>query len=270
MNITSFQTSFSNAVSPFNPVGKQPVGEENPENKNSTLKAVEESAESARGDNRTEEDADKVVAKDSTEDQEDSRRQRQQQRREQEEQQEIRDLGARDREVRNHEQAHAAVGGRYAGSPRYEFKRGPDGVNYAVGGEVSIDTGKAGNDPEATIAKAQQVRRAALAPAEPSPQDRRVAAKATQMEAEARKELVELAQEKAKLEREQREQQKAEQSQDEQQREQRAQELQQERANRAESFQENNDRQRSLQRRLIDIGVSPVPTPVGGIISEAV
>ncbi|MGH1439149.1 MAG: putative metalloprotease CJM1_0395 family protein [Cellvibrionaceae bacterium] len=105
------------------------------------------------------------------------------------EQQQIQQLAARDREVRNHERAHAAVGGQYAGAPRYEFERGPDGVNYAIGGEVSISTGGVPGDPQATIEKAQVVRRAALAPAEPSAQDRKVAAQATQMEAEARVEL---------------------------------------------------------------------------------
>ena len=45
---------------------------------------------------------------------------------------------------------------------------------------------------EATIDKAQVVRAAALAPARPSAQDRQVAAAATRMEAEARRELVEM------------------------------------------------------------------------------
>lgn len=108
------------------------------------------------------------------------------------EQQEIQkivsELSARDREVRAHEQAHAAVGGQYAGAPTYQYKRGPDGVNYAVGGEVQIDVSPAPT-PQETIAKARVVRQAALAPAEPSPQDRRVAAQASQMEAQARAEL---------------------------------------------------------------------------------
>jgi hypothetical protein len=111
---------------------------------------------------------------------------------EQIEQLEIQELSARDREVRNHERAHAAVGGQYAGAPRYQYERGPDGVNYAVAGEVPISAGPISGDPEATIEKAQVVRRAALAPAEPSIQDRHVAAQATQMEAEARVELSEL------------------------------------------------------------------------------
>ncbi|TMO90589.1 catalase, partial [Pseudoalteromonas sp. S3260] len=91
----------------------------------------------------------------------------QQQQREQEQQQ-IQELAERDREVRTHEQAHASVGGQYAGSPSYDYQRGPDGKNYAVGGEVQIDVGEVPGDPQATIEKMQQVRSAALAPAEPS------------------------------------------------------------------------------------------------------
>ena len=94
-------------------------------------------------------------------------------------------LAARDREVRAHEQAHASVGGQYAGSPVYTYERGPDGVAYAVGGEVSISTAAIPGDPEATLAKARQVRRAAQAPAEMSQQDRLVAAAAARMEMEA-------------------------------------------------------------------------------------
>ena len=103
-------------------------------------------------------------------------------------QQEIAQLAARDREVRAHEQAHMAVGGQYAGAASYQYQRGPDGVSYAVSGEVPIDVGREAT-PQATIAKMQVVKRAALAPAEPSSQDRKVAAQAAQIEAQARQEL---------------------------------------------------------------------------------
>ncbi|MEM6300588.1 MAG: putative metalloprotease CJM1_0395 family protein [Pseudomonadota bacterium] len=106
------------------------------------------------------------------------------------ERQQVRELAARDREVRAHEQAHANVGGRFAGAPSYTFQRGPDGRQYAVGGEVSIDVSPVPGDPQATIEKARIVRRAALAPAEPSAQDRRVAAEATALEQQARAELL--------------------------------------------------------------------------------
>ncbi len=100
----------------------------------------------------------------------------------------IRELAARDREVRNHEQAHQTVGGEYAGAAQFSYQLGPDGKQYATGGEVPIEISRE-NDPSATIEKAEQVRRAALAPAEPSAQDQRVAAVATQLMIEAQAEL---------------------------------------------------------------------------------
>lgn len=105
------------------------------------------------------------------------------------EQVQVRELAARDREVRAHEQAHAAVGGQYAGAPSYEYQQGPDGKRYAVGGEVSIDTSPVSGDPEATIEKMEVVKRAALAPAEPSSQDRKVAQAADQQIQSSRAEL---------------------------------------------------------------------------------
>tara|TARA_R110002153_G_scaffold68547_6_gene181986 strand:+ start:9347 stop:10339 length:993 start_codon:yes stop_codon:yes gene_type:complete len=104
------------------------------------------------------------------------------------EQQQLAELKQRDLEVRAHEQAHASLGGQYASSPQYEYERGPDGKRYAVGGEVSIDISEA-STPEETIRKAQQVKAAALAPAEPSAQDLRVAIEATQLTIEAQKEI---------------------------------------------------------------------------------
>lgn len=100
-------------------------------------------------------------------------------------------LKLRDTEVSAHERAHSSVGGQYAGSPNYSYKTGPDGVKYAVSGEVSIDTSRIAGDPQATLQKAQQIKAAALAPVEPSGQDRKVAAKADQMATAARSELLE-------------------------------------------------------------------------------
>ncbi len=99
------------------------------------------------------------------------------------------ELKARDREVRAHEAAHQAVGGQYAGSISYVYERGPDGAQYAVGGEVSISTSPVRGDPQATIDKMRVVRAAALAPAEPSSQDRAVAAEAMQLMLQAQAEL---------------------------------------------------------------------------------
>ncbi len=115
-----------------------------------------------------------------------------------EEQREVQELKNRDREVRAHEQAHLATAGAYAtGGPTYEYNRGPDNRQYAVGGEVQIDTSPE-EDPEATIRKAQIVRRAAQAPAEPSSQDRSVASAAARMEAQARQKLSQQRQEESR------------------------------------------------------------------------
>ncbi len=106
-----------------------------------------------------------------------------------EEQKQVRELQARDREVRAHEQAHKAVGGQYTGAISYEYQQGPDGKSYAVGGEVPIDASEIPGDPAATIEKMRVVKAAALAPAEPSGQDRKVAAMADAKSAQARAEL---------------------------------------------------------------------------------
>lgn len=102
---------------------------------------------------------------------------------------EVRELQMRDREVRAHEAAHAAAGGSYAGSPSYTYERGPDGRTYAVGGSVGIDMAPVQGDPRATLQKAQQIRAAALAPAQPSAQDMQVAQKAQAMAIQARSDM---------------------------------------------------------------------------------
>ena len=100
------------------------------------------------------------------------------------------ELQARDREVRAHEAAHSAAAGSLStGGPQFTFQRGSDGQLYAVGGEVNIDTSPVAGDPHATIQKAQRIRSAALAPANPSARDRAVAAQATRLEAQAHREL---------------------------------------------------------------------------------
>lgn len=106
------------------------------------------------------------------------------------EQNQINELRSIDREVRAHEMAHlSAAGGLSKGGPTFEFVVGPDGQRYAVAGEVQIDTAGVPGDPEATLQKAQQIQQAALAPAQPSAQDRSVAVAAAAMAAEARAEI---------------------------------------------------------------------------------
>lgn len=106
-----------------------------------------------------------------------------------EEKAQVAELKRRDAEVRAHEQAHlAASGGMARGGASYDFQKGPDGRSYAVGGEVQIAM-KSGRTPEETIRNAEQVRAAALAPADPSGVDQQTAAAAARMAQEARQEL---------------------------------------------------------------------------------
>ena len=99
------------------------------------------------------------------------------------------ELERRDKEVRSHELAHASVGGSFTGAPNYSFETGPDGKKYAVGGEVSVDLSTIAGNPAATIAKMQKVHSAALAPANPSAQDTKVAASAIKIILQAQSEL---------------------------------------------------------------------------------
>ena len=94
-----------------------------------------------------------------------------------EEKKQIADLAQADREVRAHEQAHKSVGGAIAGAVSLGFTEGPDGKRYATSGEVSISAAPA-SDAEETIAILERVRQAALAPANPSAQDLKIAASA--------------------------------------------------------------------------------------------
>ncbi|WP_417317320.1 putative metalloprotease CJM1_0395 family protein [Emcibacter sp.] len=95
-----------------------------------------------------------------------------------EEQAKVKELQSVDREIRAHEQAHKAAGGQHAGAASYSYVTGPDGKRYAVSGEVPINIAPVEGDPAATAAKMEQVISAALAPADPSAQDRKVAAQA--------------------------------------------------------------------------------------------
>lgn len=102
---------------------------------------------------------------------------------------ELRKLKETDRKVRSHEQAHLAAAGDAAkGGMKLETKAGPDGRPYAVSGEVSIQV-SGGRTPEEALRKSQAALRAALAPADPSPQDMKVAQEARQAAIEARRKL---------------------------------------------------------------------------------
>ncbi len=125
-----------------------------------------------------------------------------------EEQAEVRRLQAIDRQVRAHEAAHKAAGAGVTGPATFTYVTGPDGRQYAVAGEVQIHVTASPSNPEQAVEQLEQVRRAALAPADPSPADRAVAAAAdaalTRAEAEVREqEQAEAAEQASRRERRQ-------------------------------------------------------------------
>lgn len=305
--INNIPSNFANTVAPFVPMGRAPVGQETTDLKSSTFRPAEQLADSGRMQNRRlpderpneEIERDRVERGARGEDQDAKAVNR---RAEQERQQQVRDqiqeLAARDREVRAHEQAHAAVAGQYGSSPTYSFVRGPDGVSYAVGGEVKIDTSPIPGDPEATLRKAQLLRRAANAPAEPSSQDSSVAAQAAQMEQQARAELREQqaleSEEQRKVANEDAETTESKSSEADARAEQEVerkrqllaeeeQQLQAEQAYfedeqrlldqrqaRAELFNENTRRNIDINRRLIEIGVFNSGADIGSLFNKTV
>lgn len=100
------------------------------------------------------------------------------------------EAAARDREVRSHERSHLLALGPYAASGiSYSTVRGPDGQSYAVGGSIKADLTEVPGDPQATLRKANAVRRAALAPGDPSSADMQVAARAYRLARDAREEI---------------------------------------------------------------------------------
>lgn len=309
--ISSIPSNFANSIVPFAPVGRAPVSQEGTDLKSSSFRPAEQLAESGRALNR------RFPDERPNDDVERDRLERGAQggqassvsgdERLSVEREQIQELAARDREVRAHEQAHASVAGQYARGTSYTYQRGPDGVSYAVGGEVQIDTSPIPGDPEATIRKAQQIRRAASAPAEPSSQDARVAAQAAQMEQQARVELrqqqaieseqqtaeargdsqtasvdepgqadaqqTEARRAEAEKEAEARKERLAEEEQrlqtDQQRFEAEQRQLDQRQA-RAELFNETARRNIDINRRLLEIGVFEVGPSVGSLLNKTV
>lgn len=314
--INNIPSNFANTIAPLAPMGRAPVGQESTDLKSSTFRPTEQLAESGRGQNRRlpDERPNDDVERDRIERgaqgadrrgdpaaQEAAVKRRVEQERQQAEREQILELSARDREVRAHEQAHAAIAGQYGSSPTYSFVRGPDGVSYAVGGEVQIDTSPIPGDPEATLRKAQQLRRAANAPAEPSAQDGRVAAQAAQMEQQARVELREqqvieseqrlegvapeqqgqtaetdeLAQDDARTtvspeDQKRRLAQEEERLRADQERFEAEQRLLDQRQARAELFNESARRNIDINRRLIEIGVLNTDSGIGSFLNKTV
>jgi hypothetical protein len=266
MNI-NLPTNFGSAVTPYSTLGGLAVGEESVESKATPFKSVEEAAESAHSEGRAGSERASGLVPAGEQEQQAAQQQAQQKQQQQQDQELIGRLAARDREVRAHEQAHAAVGGQLSGSPSYEFQRGPDGVSYAVGGEVSISGGVVPNDPEATLANAQQIRRAALAPADPSAQDRAVAAGAASLELQALAQIAQQQRDEVVADREAENERRDEiQEKDELLAEERA----VSEARRSESDQEaaviqdeSIDTQQNLLKRLQEIGALPVESVPG-------
>lgn len=169
----------------YTQVGQIPVGQESTQQRLQRIRPVEQAPSAAAAADKKHPDARggaaDAVAGVSDQDKRKQARQAINDKVAKTEHEQLKQLAARDREVRAHEQAHKAVAGSYGGAISYKYERGPDGNRYAVGGEVSIDTSPE-SSPEATLAKARTIQRAANAPAEPSDQDRAVAAQAVQME----------------------------------------------------------------------------------------
>lgn len=105
----------------------------------------------------------------------------------QSEKQLVTELQTRDKEVRAHEAAHQSAGAPTGGAS-FSYQKGPDGKNYAIGGEVSISI-KTGSTPQETISNMKEVIAAAMAPADPSAQDVAVASSAMVMQMKAQQQL---------------------------------------------------------------------------------
>ena len=103
---------------------------------------------------------------------------------EDEKESQVRELKQIQQEVIAHEAAHQAAAGELGGGVSYTYTQGPDGQKYITGGEVPIRF-KEGATPEETLRNMQKVQAAANAPADPSGQDMKVAAKASSLAAES-------------------------------------------------------------------------------------
>lgn len=206
MNISTNSASYAPVLPVYPTVGQKPVGLESSDGRKAAVKPIEQISAAGRSALQTRK-SEEIATTDTVEsntsavepqDQKQVLAQKQDDsRKEEADRQQIQQLAQRDREVRAHEQAHMAAGGAHAGAARYSYEKGPDGVSYAVSGEVPIDTGPA-STPQASLEKAQALQRAALAPADPSSQDRRVAARAMQLELQALQQIAEERQDKSR------------------------------------------------------------------------
>ncbi len=99
-----------------------------------------------------------------------------------EEKREIEKIRKNGRNVRRRELVYRAVVGNHVrGAASFQYDTGPDGIKYATDGHTSIDTRPVINNPEASIRKAQAIKRTKI--------DRSVAVEIDKMEREARQKL---------------------------------------------------------------------------------
>lgn len=91
---------------------------------------------------------------------------------------ELSQLKQTEQEVIAHENAHKSAGAGVTGAVTYTHTTGPDDQRSINGGEVAIQMPATNGESDETIVLLERVRQAALAPAEPSSQDLRVAASA--------------------------------------------------------------------------------------------
>jgi hypothetical protein len=102
----------------------------------------------------------------------------------------IQKLQSIDIAVKTHEKTHQLILGGYASSGiQYSYIILPSGEKYAIGGSVGVDLKPVPGNPEETIRKMRIIRSAALGPLTPSSPDKRIAAKAYQLEMQAQREL---------------------------------------------------------------------------------
>jgi hypothetical protein len=91
------------------------------------------------------------------------------------------ELERMDRDVRDHKMAHYFGAQPHTAFPEYWYVRGPLGRRYAASGITRFDASVIEGDVPGSIVKLQKLRRAALAPREPSEEDRRVVAAIDQL-----------------------------------------------------------------------------------------
>lgn len=98
----------------------------------------------------------------------------------------IEQLKSRDKEVRSHEASHSISPELVKiGSAQFDYTIGPDGKAYATGGRVTLSTGSA-MTPEEALSKAEALKKASMAPGEPSTKDFQALNAAVAMEFEAK------------------------------------------------------------------------------------